>query len=137
MGLCVSPLVTPDGQDVSDHLIPGINIADFKAFVEVASSFKRVLILGVWAGNVLGWDGGSRFWKPRCGQGGQHRHRHRQEGRMGRTSSGMGLSRKKELPRGLRAGSHSRDRELLGWACHQLQEGNVRGWAARIARTRQ
>lgn len=35
VGLYVSPLVTPDGKDKSDHLFPGINHDDFKAFVEV------------------------------------------------------------------------------------------------------
>lgn len=37
-------------------------------------------------------------------------------GGLGRASSGIDLSRKKELPRGLRTGTHSGGRELLGWA---------------------
>lgn len=32
MALHVSPLVTPEGRDMSDHLVPRINHADFKAF---------------------------------------------------------------------------------------------------------
>lgn len=58
------------------------------------------------------------FGKPRGGQGRQHHHRSEQEGGMGRVSSGVDLSRKKELPRGLRTGTHSGDRELLDWARH-------------------
>lgn len=41
MGLYVSPLVAPDGRDMSDHLIPGISRADFKAFVGVGIFLQK------------------------------------------------------------------------------------------------
>lgn len=70
---------------------------------------------------MLGWDEGSREWRAGfrsleavkvdgiiTGLG--------RRGGLGRASSGIDLSRKKELPRGLRTGTHSGGRELLGWA---------------------
>lgn len=51
---------------------------------------------------------------------------------MGRAATRMDLSRKKELPRGLRTGTHSGKRELLGWAQLWLQGGSLRGWAERV-----
>lgn len=113
MGLYVSPLVTPDGRDMSDHLIPRINRIDFKAFVGVGIFLQKGA--DPQKGSGLGWDGGGREWRAGFGSLEVVKVDSIVTG-LGRASSGMDFSRKKELPRGLRTGTHSGDRELLGWA---------------------